>query len=115
MTKIVLVAFNGDPVCFVHVLLNALDMKARAYDVKLILEGSATGLIPGLASGENPLSRLYTKVKQEGLISAVCKACSMKMNALDKAIAEGLPIVDDMSGHPSLAKYVEEGYSVITF
>ncbi len=115
MKKIVLVAFNGDPVCFVHVLLNALDMKARNYDVKLVLEGSATGLVPGLASGTNPLSGLYSKVKQEGLITAVCRACSSKMNALEEVIAEGLPLADEMSGHPSLAKYIEEGYNVITF
>lgn len=28
--------------CFVHVLLNALDMQERGYEVKVILEGSAT-------------------------------------------------------------------------
>jgi len=115
VTKIVLVAFNGDPVCFVHVLLNALDMKSRDYDVKLVVEGSATGLISDLASGANPLAGLYSKVKLAGLISVVCKACSAKMNALDAVIAEGLPLGGNMSGHPSLARYVEEGYSIITF
>jgi hypothetical protein len=40
--KIALVAFNGEPMCFVHVLLNALDMHERGYDVKVIIEGSAT-------------------------------------------------------------------------
>lgn len=115
MKRILLVAFNGDPICFVHVLLNALDMKAKNYDVKLVIEGSATQLIPDLASGVNPLSGLYSKVKQAGLINAVCKACSAKMNVLDQVIAEGLPLGDDMSGHPSLGKYMDEGYQLITF
>ncbi len=115
MKKIALVAFNGDPVCFVHVLLNALDMKGRGYDVKLVIEGSATGLIPDLASGASPLAGLFKKVRDAGLISAVCKACSAKMNVLDKVVAEGLPLGDDMSGHPSLAKYVDDGFEVITF
>jgi hypothetical protein len=30
MKKIALFVFNGDPMCFIHVLLNALDMKERS-------------------------------------------------------------------------------------
>lgn len=29
MNKIVIIAFNGNPLCFVHVLLNALDMDSK--------------------------------------------------------------------------------------
>lgn len=115
MKKMVLVAFNGEPMCFVHVLLNALDMKTRGYDVKIVVEGAATKAIPELAQEGNPLRNLYQKVKEQGLIDAVCKACSMKMNVLDVIEAEGLPIADDMSGHPSLGRYLDAGYEVITF
>ena len=113
--KIALFAFNGDPMCFVHVLLNALDMKTRGYDVKLVIEGAATGLIPDLASGASPLAGLFNKVREARLISAVCKACSAKMNVLDKVAAAGLPLGEDMSGHPSMGNYMDEGYRVITF
>ncbi len=44
--KFALFAFNGDPMCFVHVLLNALDMKERGNEVKIILEGASVKLIP---------------------------------------------------------------------
>jgi hypothetical protein len=47
--KIVLVAFNGEFMCFVHVLLNALDMKERGYDVKIVIEGAATKIVPELS------------------------------------------------------------------
>jgi hypothetical protein len=29
-------------------------------------------------------------------------------------LAQGLPISAEMSGHPSLAKYLEAGYQIIT-
>jgi hypothetical protein len=29
MKKIALFVFNGDPMCFIHVLLNALDMEEK--------------------------------------------------------------------------------------
>lgn len=115
MKKLVLVAFNGESMCFVHVLLNALDMKSRGYDVKIVIEGAATKVIAELRMEGNPLKSLYQKVKGQRLIDAVCKACSTKMKVLDVVEAEGLPIADEMSGHPSLARYVAEGYEVITF
>jgi hypothetical protein len=34
--RVVLVAFNGEPMCFVHVLLNALDMEEAGYEVKVL-------------------------------------------------------------------------------
>ena len=49
MKKVVLFAFNGDFMCFIHVLLNALDMHEKSYDVKIVIEGSATKLVPELA------------------------------------------------------------------
>ena len=115
MKKLVLVAFNGEFMCFVHVLLNALDMKSRGYDVKIVIEGAATKVISELVVEGNPLKHLYQKVKDRRLIDAVCRACSTKMNVLGAMEAEGLPLADEMSGHPSLARYIDAGYEVITF
>jgi len=39
MEKVALFAFNGEPMCFIHVLLNALDMKEKGIDVKTIIAG----------------------------------------------------------------------------
>ena len=115
MKRVALVAFNGESMCFVHVLLNALDMKSRGYEVKIVIEGSATKLVPELSTDGNPFKALYQKVKDQGLIAAVCKACSTKMGVLSDVEAEGLPIADEMSGHPSLAGYIDEGFDIITF
>jgi hypothetical protein len=37
------------------------------------------------------------------------------MGTLDAAKKEGLKLLDDMSGHPGMARYQEEGFEVITF
>jgi len=113
--KVALVAFNGDPTCFVHVLLNALDFRQKGYEVKVVIEGSATGLIRELANPDHPLATLYARVMQEGLIDCVCKACAAKMDTLSIAEAQKLPVCSDMSGHPGLANYASRGYQIITF
>ena len=115
MKKIALFAFNGESMCFVHVLLNALDMRSKGYEVRVVIEGAATKLIPELAASGSALSQLYQKAKEKGLFEGACKACSTKMGILDAAKGEGLPLLDEMSGHPSIARYLEAGYGVLIF
>ena len=115
MKKVALFAFNGEPMCFMHVLLNALDMSERGYEVKIVIEGSATKLVPELAKADNPMHRLYEKAKGIDLIDGACKACSNKMGTLEAAKGQGLRLLDEMTGHPSIARYQEEGFEVVTF
>jgi len=115
MKKVALFAFNGDPMCFVHVLLTALDMHANQSDVKVIIEGSATALVNQLASEKEPLHKLYVDVKEKGLIDCACKACSAKTGALAGIEAQRIPLCDEMKGHPSMLRYMNDGYEIITF
>ena len=115
MKKIILFAFNGDFMCFIHVLLNALTMKEKGHEVKIVIEGSATKLIPELTKKGNPMHALYQKAKDSGLIDGTCKACSNKMGTLKAAGTEGFKLLDDMNGHPGMAGYIEKGFEVITF
>ena len=113
--KVVLVAFNGESMCFVHVLLNALDMERKGYEVKVVIEGSATKVANELNDKEKPFGKLYLDVREKGLIDCVCQACAAKMEVLQGIEAQGLPLCTEMNGHPSLGKYLEQGYHVITF
>ena len=115
MSKVALVAFQGEAMCFVHVLLNALDMQQRGMTVKIIIEGMAVTLPPELNKPDHTFHALYAKTKEAGLIEGVCKACSAKMGSLAEIQAQGLPLLDDMNGHPSLGRYLAEGYTIITF
>jgi hypothetical protein len=115
MKKIALFVFNGDPMCFIHVLLNALDMKERGYEGKIIIEGAATKLLPELTKENNPMHKLWEKVKAAGLVDGVCKACSNKMGTLDFAKDQGLTILDDMTGHPGMARYRNDGFEIVSF
>jgi hypothetical protein len=114
MNKTAFFAFKGNPICFVHVLLNAIDLHERGEKVKIVLEGEAIKLIVELRKPEHPLHALYEKVKGLELIDAVCRACAIKMDALEAAEAEGFRIADDMAGHAGMAPYIEKGYTIVT-
>ncbi|MGD8386845.1 MAG: cytoplasmic protein [Desulfobacteraceae bacterium] len=115
MKKSALFAFNGDAMCFIHVLLNALDLSERGHEVRVVIEGAATRLIPDLEDESSPLFKLYTRAREQGLIHGACRACASKMGTASSAEEQGLALLDDMSGHPSMARFMEEDYDIVTF
>lgn len=112
MDKYALFAFRGDAMCFAHVLLNGLDMKDKGMDVKIVLEGEATALVKTMEENGNPL---FAKAKERGLFDCICKACSGKMGVLEYNAQCGIPLSEEMSGHPAMGRYIQEGYTIITF
>ena len=115
MKKIALFAFRGELMCFAHVLLNGIEYRQKDYDVKIVIEGQATGTIKEICEKNNPFYELYEKTKASRLIDCVCMACASKMDSLDTVKAEGLRLNNEMSGHPSMAAYSDQGYEIITF
>lgn len=113
--KFALFVFRGDMLCFVHVLVNALDTVERGGEAKIIFEGEAVKLVGELARQEAAFHGLYVQCKEKGLIAGACKACSAKLGATEAVEAEGLPFLADAKGHPSMAAWREEGYEIITF
>ncbi len=115
MAKNALFVFNGDSMCFIHVLLNALDMKKGGDEVRVILEGASVKLLPELVKPGNPLNALWKKSLEAGVIDGVCKACAQKLGTLNAAVEQKIPLLDDLSGHASMAGYQEKGFVIITF
>lgn len=114
--KFALFAFNGEPMCFAHVLLNAVDLAARGHEVAIVIEGSATRLVKEYREDHTlPFARLYHRAIEEGLIGCVCQACAAKMGSKRAAESQNLPLCSEMTGHPSIGRYLEEGYEVLTF
>ncbi|MFV0422821.1 DsrE family protein [Oleidesulfovibrio sp.] len=115
MHKVVLFPFNGEEMCFIHVLLNAKDMKSRGVDVKLVVEGAAVKLLPSLNEPDHPMHTLYAQVKEAGIIYGACKACSTKLGVVEAIPACGIALVGEMGGHPAMSEWIENGYQVVTF
>ncbi len=108
-------AFRGDPLCFIHVLLNGIDLHERGQEGLIIIEGEAVKLIPEMSKPGHFLSTLYQKAKSLGILHGACKACSIKLKVDKEIEKEGVPLIGDMSGHPSMGSFMEKGYQIITF
>lgn len=111
MKKIAFFAFKGEEMCFVHLLLNAIDLHEKGFSAKIIMEGEAVKLIKPLEESNNPL---YKKAKDLGIFACICKACSAKLGVLEFNETVGIPIVGNLQGHPAMYDYLNEGYEIIT-
>lgn len=114
MKKIAFFGFTGELMCFAHALFNADEMISKGWDVKVVLEGQSTKLIPVLDSDTNPFKELYTKLADMPEVITVCQACANKMGTLESAKDKGLTIENSLLGHPSMLEYMKNGYEIIT-
>lgn len=112
MKKYLFYAMRGQKMCFNHVLMNALDLHADGYEVRIVFEGEAVTLPPVLAAEKHPL---YLKCLDLGLIAGVCQACSHTLGVLDEIKSLGLPLLTDMQGHAGVKPFVSQGYEVLVF
>lgn len=111
MKKVVFFAFQGELLCFNHILLNAIDLHEKGVETKIVMEGKAVKLIKELDESGN---KAYKKARELNLFDSICTACSAKMGVLEYNKESGIPMNGDLSGHPPMYPYIEEGYQIIT-
>lgn len=112
---VVLFAFRGDPLCFIHVLLNGIDLHEKGHQGLIVLEGESVTLVEKMSQPDHFLSSLFQKARSAGIIHGACKACSAKLKATEAVTNAGIPLIGDMAGHPSMADFAVKGYKIITF
>lgn len=101
--------------CFVHVLLNSPYMAEKGMEGKIVIEGDAVKLIPEMVKPEHFFNQLYVKVREQNLLIVACRACSTKLGVVAIIEEEGIELIGDMSGHPAMSDYIDQGYTIQTF
>jgi hypothetical protein len=99
----------------VHALLYAAELAENGYEVVLIFDGAGTGWANELRKPENPLHQHYLRIKELGMVEEICDYCAQKFH-----VKKNLPeqqrklLVGEYEGHPSLVKWIDRGYQVIS-
>lgn len=95
-----------------NALETAKEFKDSGDEVKLIFDGAGTKWIPEISKPESRYHELYVSLKDHSL---ACKYCAAAFSVTTGIQAEGVPLIDEYHGHPSLRKLASEGYQVISF
>ncbi len=96
------------PVMF-HTLLFANELKEKGDEVKIILEGEGVLWAKDLLNEDHPLKNHFEKLKDDFV---VCEACASMFN-IKNEIEGKLKLENDLFGHISLKKYLDDGYQII--
>lgn len=129
--KLLFVCFNNNSCAIMHALWYAEELHARGHTVKILFEGEATRALDG---DDAAVVEAIGNAQQRGFVAGVCKAASNAMGcsqapdvreAMGKdgwksplhAAAErlGIPLLDGMHGHASVADFVDQGFEIVTF
>jgi len=98
-----------------HALLYSLELKGGGVDVKLVFDGGGTKWVEELIKPSHKLNPVFKKVRSLGIIDGICDFCVGAFEADRNAIlADGLSLTSEFEGHPSILKYVNEGYQIVT-
>jgi hypothetical protein len=82
-------------------------------EVTLLFDGAGTKWIGLLANPDHRLRRHFDTVKPT--IAGACRFCAAAFGAKAEVEQSGIPLLGEYEGHPSLRKWVAQGYQVITF
>lgn len=83
-------------------------------EVTVVFDGAGTQWVPTLSDPEHKYHRLFeeTKHKVAGACSYCAGAYGVK-DAIEKT--DGVDLLDEFDGHPSLRKLISNGYEILTF
>jgi hypothetical protein len=98
----------------VHGLLYSKDLKEAGHQVQLIFDGAGTTWVREFEKPDHKYHKLYQEVKQAGLIAGACEYCAQAFQVKDEIARAGIPFRSEYAGHPSVAKLIKEGHTLIT-
>ena len=100
----------------VHALLYAQDLAEHRYQVVLIFDGAGTGWANELRKPENPFHKQYLKMKEQGVVEIICDYCADEFGVKDDfQEVQRKKLMGDYEGHPSIVRWVEQGYQIMVF
>ena len=96
----------------------AYELKEKKQDVSLIFQGAGVRWASEVVKPDHPAHALFEAV--EDTVAGVCGGCADVFGATDDVKDSGMKLVNEKaipgtSGIIDLSKYIDDGYSILTF
>ncbi len=99
----------------VHALLYTQELKEHGHDVVLVFDGAGTEWAEEWTKPDstNKLTPMYQQLHKLGITEIICDFCAGAFQVKDQLQERKLPLFAEFQGHPSIAKWVDQGYQII--
>ncbi len=98
-----------------HFFLYARELHEKGHEVVAIFDGAGTLWAEELSKEDSNsfLKKDYEAFKQKGIVEIICDYCAGAFEVKEPLQERGANLVGDYEGHPSVVKWVEQGYQLI--
>ena len=117
--KLLFIVFTNDPCTRNHAFMHALDLAEKGHTARILLEGEATRCV---AEQEGFFGNLFEAARDKDILLGACKTASggcstndPSRNVVTLAEAQGIPLLEGMNGHASIAEYVDDGFEIVVY
>ena len=98
-----------------HALLYSQELFENGFEVKLIFDGGGTRWVQEMLQPDHKLHALFSSRHQEGVVGGVCDFCIDAFDGdMEVVRNQGLKLVSDYQGHPSVAQLAKDGFQIVT-
>jgi hypothetical protein len=99
----------------VHAFLYAKELKEHGHEVVLIFDGAGTEWAEELSNPESQskLKPMYDGLKEAGIVEVICDFCAGAFAVKERLAQRQVPVTAEYAGHPSIAKWADQGYALI--
>lgn len=99
----------------VHALLYARELHEHGHKVVLLFDGAGTEWINEWTDpdSENKLTPMFQELHKLGITEVVCDYCSGAFKVKEHLTGRSVPLTAEYNGHPSIAKWADQDYSII--
>lgn len=95
----------------IHVLLYGQELHEAGYQVQIMFDGAGTTWIKEFQNPENKYHDVYKHVQKLGIIAGACEYCANAFGVAEEVKVSGISLIGEIGRHPSLVKYIKEGYT----
>lgn len=98
-----------------HALLYARELKAHGHEAVLVFDGAGTQWAEEWTKPDSshPLAPTYRKLREAGVTEIVCDYCAGAFQVKGKLAEREVALTGEFEGHPSVARWVDQGYRLL--
>lgn len=89
------------------------EFKEASDEVVLIFDGAGTKWPGKLIEPSHKYHRLYEQIADK--VGGACAYCANAFGVKQELEAKGIRLLQDFDGHPSVRRFIHDGYQVLTF
>jgi len=97
----------------VNALTTAKEFKETGDEAVVIFDGAGTKWVAELSEEDHKYHRLFEDVRDQ--VEGACAYCAKAFGVKDEVEEEGVKLLGDYEGHPSIHGLIGRGYQVVTF